>query len=257
MDSPGVNPEPPPPPRRPLHWPVQFLRRRLSPGEDLGLHLTIGILVMILGCWGFSEIANEIGPNRDLAMLDQRATQWFQQRASSSLTDVAFAISYLGSVVALTTFSIVCALLLISVRAWERLLGLALTMLGGSVLNILLKHFFQRERPVFEDPLVTLASFSFPSGHAMGATLLFGFLALLLAHLTSRWHWQLLITIAAVLLIAAISATRIYLGAHYLTDVLAAIAIGSAWLAFSWTTAETFRRHRKSAARTADAGASG
>jgi undecaprenyl-diphosphatase len=116
---------------------------------------------------------------------------------------------------------------------------------GGSVLNILLKHYFQRQRPVLENPLVTLSSFGFPSGHTMGATLFYGLLALLIAH-SSRWAWshRIFAFCGAALLIALVGASRIYLGAHYLTDVLGAIALGLAWLAFCWTGIETVRRWR-------------
>ncbi|CAN5123555.1 hypothetical protein BH20VER2_BH20VER2_09230 [soil metagenome] len=238
--SAAMNPEPP----RRRARPVEFIHRRLSPGGDLGLHLTLGLLVMILGSWAFSTAAQEVGPSGALAVFDQHATEWVQHYASAGLTNAASVVSYFGSVVVLTSFSSACALLLMSWRLWERLLGLALTMLGGSALNVLLKHSFQRARPNWEDPLVTLHTFSFPSAHAMGSTLFYGFLALLLMHHAGRWTRRVMVAISAATVIIAISLTRIYLGAHYLSDVLAAFAAGAAWLAFCWTITETFRRRR-------------
>ncbi|CAN5555445.1 phosphatase PAP2 family protein [soil metagenome] len=223
---------------------LHFLRRRLSPGEDFGLHLTIGVLVVILGCWGFSEIAEALGPNEELEVFDQHATQAVQHFASPGLTTAMRVVSYFGSIVVLTTFSVVVGLLLASLRAWERLLGLALTMLGGSWLNVLLKHFFQRERPNWEDPLVTLHSFSFPSGHTMGSTMFYGFVALLLVYHYRRWSQRVVIVAVTGVVILAIGITRIYLGAHYLTDVVAAFVAGAAWLALCWSTTETLRRRR-------------
>jgi membrane-associated phospholipid phosphatase len=238
----------------PARRPGGFVRRRLSPGGDFGLHLTLGLLVALFGGWAFSAIAQEVGPNRALEFFDRSATEWVQHFATPALTNAAYVVSYFGSVVVLTTFSIVTALLLLTYRQWERLLGLALTMLGGSSLNILLKHFFQRQRPVWEDPLVTLESFSFPSAHAMGSTLFYGFIALLLVHYCRSWGRRIIIAAVAVLVVLAISATRIYLGAHYLSDVLAAFAAGAAWLAFCWSITETLRRRRRAAARQAAKG---
>ena len=78
----------------------------------------------------------------------------------------------------------------------------------------------------------------------MGATLFYGLLARESAHSTRRWAPRVLAAWAAAVGIALIGTSRIYLGAHYFTDVIGAIAIGLAWLAFSWTGVETLRRWR-------------
>ena len=240
--------------RRRFDRPVRFLRNRLSPERTLGLHLTIGLFVLILGAWGFSEIAEEIGPDQDWHAFDQRVISWFAAQAQPALTTTAHAISFCGSVGFLAAVSVAFAVYFCVRRAWNRLLELALTMLGGSLLNILLKHFFQRQRPVMENPLVTLSSYGFPSGHTMGATLLYGLLALIAARFIRTTSRRIAVGMLAVVAIALIGVTRIYLGAHYLTDVLAAIAAGSAWLAVCWTTAETFRKRKEARARAAAGG---
>jgi len=97
---------------------------------------------------------------------------------------------------------------------------------------------------VLENPLVTLDSFGFPSGHTMGSTLFYGLLALFLAQSIRSWRWRVLTGILASVWVALIGLSRIYLGAHYLTDVLGAIAVGLAWLAFCWTGVETLRQWR-------------
>ena len=111
-------------------------------------------------------------------------------------------------------------------------------------MNILLKHLFHRQRPVLENPLVTLSSYGFPSGHTMGATLFYGAVAILVAHSVRTWRLRVLIFCIAVAVVVLIGISRIYLGAHYLTDVLGAIAVGLAWLAFCWTGVDTLRRWR-------------
>ena len=224
---------------------IRFLRNRLSPEGALGLHLTVGLVIVIFGCWMFADIAEDIRPNESLLAVDLRVTNWFHAHATHRLTTLARVATTFGSVGFVTAASVVGLLLLRRARAWDRLLAFALTMLGGSALNIILKHLFHRQRPVLENPLVTLSSFGFPSGHTMGATLLYGFLALLAAHSLKTWRERVFVSIAAGLMIAAVGLSRIYLGAHYLTDVLAAIAAAAAWLALCWTTVEVFRKRRR------------
>ncbi|MEP6937581.1 MAG: phosphatase PAP2 family protein [Chthoniobacterales bacterium] len=222
-----------------------FLRNRLSPESDFGLYFTIGVLVMILGAWCFSEIAEQIGPSTPVFALDRQVTNWFHEHARPELTALARVVTFCGSVGLVSAVSVCCALFFTARKAWNRLLAIIVTMLGGSLLNMLLKHFFHRQRPVLENPLVTLTSFGFPSGHTMGSTLLYGLLALIAARFIRKRWARLLIFAVAALFIALIGLTRIYLGAHYLTDVLGAVAVGCVWLAFSWTTVETLRRRRR------------
>jgi undecaprenyl-diphosphatase len=115
---------------------------------------------------------------------------------------------------------------------------------GGALLNIALKHMFHRQRPVLENPLVTLSSYGFPSGHTMGATIFYGVLALIVTYWMRSWSRRVLTGCLAAFVIGLIGTSRIYLGAHYFTDVIGAVAVGLAWLAFCWTGVETLRRWR-------------
>jgi undecaprenyl-diphosphatase len=230
-------------PRRRLERELRFLRNRFSPEGYLGLHLTIGAVLILFFGWCFSEIAETLRPG--VPPLDAQVTRWFHQHAQHGLTSAARFFTFFGSLGFLAFVSLIAAVLFASQRAWDRLAEIAIVMLGGSLLNITLKHFFHRQRPVLENPLVTLSSYGFPSGHTMGATLFYGLLALIAARAIRRWRLRVVPFVVASLIVALIGTTRIYLGAHYLTDVLAAIAAGVVWLAFSWTAVETFRRRRR------------
>ena len=224
---------------------VRFLQARLSPSGYMGLHLTLGMLAIILTCWGFNEIAEGVTERGTLAALDDHAEGFVQTYASPEFTRAAKAVSLLGSVAFLAIASVVAAVVFVAKRWFDALLGLALTMLGGSVLNTLLKHFFQRQRPTWENPLVHLSTFAFPSGHTMGATLFYMFLAAVVAYAMKSRRIRVVAFSCAMLIVALIGATRIYLGAHFFTDVLGAIMAGLAWLAFCWTAVETLRKWRK------------
>jgi membrane-associated phospholipid phosphatase len=231
-------------PRRSARY-LGFIKARFSPEGYLGLHLTVGLVVVLLAGWWFGEIVENVSRDAATRLLDESVIAWFQDLASPGLTRFAWVITALGSIALVTAGSLVTALVLYKRGFVYRFVAIVVTMGGGSLLNILLKHYFQRQRPVLENPLVTLSSYGFPSGHTMGATLLYGLLALLVAH-SSRWAWshRIFAFCGAALLIALVGVSRIYLGAHYLTDVLGAIALGLAWLAFSWTGIETVRRWR-------------
>jgi membrane-associated phospholipid phosphatase len=223
---------------------IRFLRNRLSPAGYAGLHLTIGVFVVLLSGWCFGAIAEDVSEGDPIVQLDQQVAVWFHQHATPPLTEVARAISFFGSVGWLSVAAPVVALVFVCRRDWHRLSLIALTMVGGSTLNLLLKHFFHRERPVLENPLVTLSSYGFPSGHTMGATLFYGLLALLAWNGTWSRSVRSASVSAACLLIFLIGLTRIYLGAHFLSDVLGALAAGVLWLTFCWVALETLRRRR-------------
>src|SRR6185503_3049979 len=101
---------------------------------------------------------------------------------------------------------------------------------GGELLNFLLKLLFERSRPVFTNPIIVEQFFSFPSGHAMMSMIGYGMLAyFVLLRVSNRWARLAVVLIAAIIIIL-IGFSRIYLGVHYFSDVLAGFAAGGLWL---------------------------
>jgi membrane-associated phospholipid phosphatase len=123
-----------------------------------------------------------------------------------------------------------------SVVLWRKrwlgdLLLLVLAAVGAEVITVGLKEGFQRERPFFSDPLATERTFSFPSGHASVSLAVYGTLGYIAArHLQSR-RAQLLALVSAAVLVLLIGFSRLYLGVHYLSDVVAGYSIALAWVA--------------------------
>jgi membrane-associated phospholipid phosphatase len=131
--------------------------------------------------------------------------------------------------------AVVFGLYLIWRRRFYWLAAFLFSVYGGMLLNKILKYAFQRPRPHFDDPLVSLTSYSFPSGHTMTATVLYGVLAAYCFTNTQDWRRRVTIILAAGFLILLVAFSRVYLGAHYLSDVLGAMAEGMAWLALCLT----------------------
>ncbi len=134
-------------------------------------------------------------------------------------------------------------------RYW--VLSLALAVPGGLLPNVAIKAIFNRNRPVWEDPILTLTSSSFPSGHTAGATLFYGFLA---AYMVWRMKasWARTIAVAGcALMVALVGFSRIYLGVHYLSDVLAAISISTVWLVLCLVGVRAYAKRRSGPAAAA------
>lgn len=152
--------------------------------------------------------------------------------ASPDVDRVMIFITNLGygdiyGIIVLLTF-----LMLAYFQRWREVAGLALCLGGGAVLNVLLKYLFERTRPeLFR--VVEATGYSFPSGHAMVSLCFYGMVALLTVRNVQSPYGRSAIISCAVLLVAAIGVSRIYLGVHYPTDVIAGYAAGAMWLFFS------------------------
>lgn len=224
---------------------ISFLQARLSPRGYLGLKLTVGAAVLIGASWLFGGIAEDVVSGDPLTVLDVQVAQWFHAHATGWLTRAMTAVTNAHGTMPIT----IAVALFMAYLAWRRnwywLLCVGTTVPFGMLLNVAMKYSFHRARPSFEDPLLILTTYSFPSGHTAAATLFYGVLAAMLVSKTSLWRRRVMIVLAAIAMVALVALTRVYLGVHYLSDVLAAMAEGVAWLALCLTGVHTFWEHRR------------
>jgi membrane-associated phospholipid phosphatase len=200
-----------------------------------GLHLIAGIIVfatMTLTLW---QISQSIRDGEPLTIADARLSSWLHTHHTPRITTAMFAITALGSTEMATLIAIAFGIYFIFRRRFYWLTVFMSSVFGGMLLNRLLKYAFHRPRPFFDNPLLTLTGYSFPSGHTMMATVLYGVVAAYLVSRTREWHLRISIVIVAGCLILLVGFSRIYLGAHYLSDVIAAMAEGLAWLSLCLT----------------------
>ncbi len=125
---------------------------------------------------------------------------------------------------------------------WALYLGLT-SALGGA-LNTLLKAYFVRQRPDLAEAIRTATGYSFPSGHAMGSTIVFGALSYLALRQSGAWRERSAALALAISTVLAISLSRIYLGVHWITDVVAGITAGLVWVVAATVAYEASRRIR-------------
>lgn len=223
---------------------LAFIQARLSPRSYLGLELTAGALVLIGASWLFGGIAEDVVHGDPLTLVDVQVAQWFHEHATAPLTQVMLAITHLHDPVRVIIAAAIIAACLAYKRNGYWLICLGLTLPFGMLLNVLMKYSFHRIRPSFDNPLLVVSSYSFPSGHVAGATLFYGLMAAMLVARIEAWRWRMMIVLTAFAMVILVALTRMYLGVHYLSDVLAAFAEGIAWLALCLTGMNTFWRHR-------------
>jgi len=200
----------------------------------------------------FLVIAFAIALSAPLAALDASAGAWLHVRATPLVSNAMAVVSFLGAPTTLTIVAVGGSLLLWYRRRRTEAAMLSTAVLGGNLLNFCLKHLIQRGRPVFDDPIYSLPTYSFPSGHAMASTVFYGLLAVY-ASANARQGYAACIGIAAaVFMVALVSFSRVYLGLHYLSDVMAGIAEGIAWLTLCFAALHYIRRREAAAGGNAD-----
>jgi membrane-associated phospholipid phosphatase len=206
----------------------------------LALRLGIGAALLILAAWLFGAIAEDVATSDRLTVLDVEVARWLRLHATPEVTRWMMAITDLHSTVAVSCYAVVVAAALSWHRQWRRLATVVVCVAGGLTLNVLMKLAFHRARPVLDDPLLTLSSYSFPSGHVAGSTLMYGLVVAWVFARTRRPLVRVAVVIAAAGAIALVAFTRMYLGVHYLSDVAAAFAEGIAWLALCFSALAAF-----------------
>lgn len=200
----------------------------LDPARPESLALLIAAVIVLGGAWLFFAVLEDVVSRDPLVQLDHVVFTALQKLRMGWVDDLMIAATELGSaMMAIAVIAAVSAVLAIK-HCW-RTLAYWLTAVGfAQALVWILKITLERARPV---AMYDGADrFSFPSGHAASSIVLYGFLAFLLARekkATLRWT----ITLLATGLVGLIAFSRLYLGAHWLSDVLASLGLGTAWVA--------------------------
>ena len=173
---------------------------------------------------------------------DHGLATWFHERLTPTFVAVLHAFTEFGSGewIGIVLFALV--LFFAWKRWWPSLVMLIVAVSGGMLLNEWLKLAVHRQRPFVAGPFVDWSGYSFASGHVIAATLLYGQLLLFLLPLLKTRHWRVLCIFSAASLVFVVGFSRIALGAHFLTDVLAAIIFGIIWLTLCMPLGNSLRR---------------
>jgi undecaprenyl-diphosphatase len=205
-----------------------------------GIFLVAGAMVALGGLYIFVEFASHVSSGAT-QVFDDRVLQWIARQRSPGLDKVMLEITFLGTgTVVLVAVAVSGMFLWLSNHRYSALL-LFISTSGGILLNHLLKAGFSRPRPQIVEWGTTVVSSSFPSGHAMSSAVVYGTVAYLAGRLQRRRLHRVITMLLAGLLIVLISVSRLYLGVHYPSDVLAGVIIGLAWAGFCMATLEAIQ----------------
>jgi undecaprenyl-diphosphatase len=223
---------------------LKFLRARFTREGAVGLYLTLGFVACAILVVLFAPLADEVFETPSTDPVDEAITRAIRLYQSPHRTLAARTFTHFGdSVFIFPTAAVIASVLWFRHRHVSGLLFAAAVLFGG-LLEVLLKISFHRVRPALWPALVEETSPSFPSGHATLATAFWGGLVAVTFHMTRKRVSRAAALCFAVPMVLGVAATRVYLGAHWATDVLAGILVGLFWVVIAWTGTEYLARRK-------------
>ena len=203
------------------------------------LGISLAFAVIFLG------IAEDVAHRELPVVYDRLFENWLVGAVTPALARIFMGITQLGNGYVLAGVSLGLCLWWARKRLWRLSIGLVMSVAGAALLNFCLKDLFERPRPDNPDAWAKAAGFSFPSGHAMISLVFFGFIAYALIHSfrNQKRAWALALSLGIIPMAVGIS--RLVLGVHYPTDVLAGWAAGASWLALCLALSIPFEFQKK------------
>jgi membrane-associated phospholipid phosphatase len=243
----------------PLAWLARVtarMARHLDPRTAAGLVLSVGLAALAAASASFGVVYDAVVEGDGVATLDRPVHDWLAGHREPGLTAVMRLITDLGGTPAL----IVLAVLTAAVagrrdRSWRPVVLVAVTAIGSTLITIAGKIAVHRPRPSLAAAVYDQGGYSFPSGHSLNSAAIYGAAAVLVWQLAAGLRTRIWTAAMAILLVLLVGLSRMYLGVHWLTDVLAAYALGLGWLALVVTTVRMVQ-HRGAATEPQPVGAS-
>ena len=226
---------------------VKFLIDRLKPEGAYGLSFTIGLAALGLSIWAFGSVLEDVVAKNELIFFDMPLAAFIADHRIPWFTEIMRYVTLLGngwfviSLACVTGFS-----LWYKTKSWRPFLLLVTAIAGAGILDLILKIAVSRPRPPVALMVAPLTGYSFPSGHT-SLSAIYGAIAYLLAKNLRRRQGKAFIWIIALVLAFLIGVSRVYLGAHWLTDVLGGWTLASLWLSIVFTTASVIEKIRRPA----------
>lgn len=212
-----------------------------SRAASFGVQLGLGVLIALAAFWLFTEVADNVIDRDKLERLDSLVLVALAPWRTSAGLEIARAVSRFGTSLVMSILALV-VLLTLHRNNWRAVtVGWALVLGGGKLVEALIKHTIHRARPIGALQQLNDASYSYPSGHAMGSLIGYGMLAYLILLCVRRPAARAAVTASAALIILAIGLSRLVLAVHYFTDVVGGYAAGAVWLALSLAAVEAAR----------------
>ncbi|HEV8118480.1 MAG TPA: phosphatase PAP2 family protein [Thermoanaerobaculia bacterium] len=227
----------------PAKWRA-FLRARFTREGTAGLYVTVGFFACAAVAVLFAVLADSVFDVHGKTAFDREVTEAIELEHTPGLTRIALAVTFLGDHRFLLPATLAVTATLVLVKHRVSAILFFGVVIGGWLLESLIKIVYHRARPDLWPALVTEKTFSFPSGHATMSTLFYGAVAALVLHLSKNRTVRAATLALATFVVLCICYSRIYLGAHWATDVVAGILVGLFWVSVCSTGVEYFARRR-------------
>ena len=190
-----------------------------------GARIALVFAGVLLPLWAFTELADEVHELEQF-VFDEPLLLWAQAQGGAGLDQFFMVITRAGYAHGVIPMAVLLVLGLLISRRWRETTFAGISMVGASLLNMGAKRFFARDRPDLWESIAPEATFSFPSGHAMGSMALATVLVLLAW--PTRLRWPVVVLLGSFVLLVGLS--RIYLGVHYPSDILGGWVASGAWV---------------------------
>lgn len=222
---------------------VRFLRERLHPGGVFGLELTLGLVVVLVLGGAVGAVLEDVTRGEGITVIDHPVAGFVAARRTADLTSVMHAVSLVGGPVGVAILALIGAAVCSAIRrTWGPLGLVGLGVAGISVIDIVFKAAVGRSRPPLAQAVDSAAGYAFPSGHAASATAVLTVLAFVLTDGSRRMAVRAGVWATAAAGAVAVSVSRVYLGVHWLSDVIGGMLVGALWAVIVITGWRTLRR---------------
>ena len=222
--------------------------------EKIEFSVLLAGIVVAGGLWGFVELT-EVARDSSARAFDTEILLAFREAGQTDnpigplwFEEAMRDITGLGSTIVLVMVTAVTIFYLLLIGRWRTALLVLVTVGGGQILSSLLKLGIDRPRPDLVSHLVDVQTLSFPSGHAMMSAVTYLTLGSMLAGIVPGRATRIYVLGVAVLITLMVGVSRIYLGVHWPSDVLAGWCAGFAWAMLCWLVARHFFRRTDDAA---------
>src|ERR1035437_7244754 len=207
-----------------------FIENRFKRKVFTGLPLTIFIIVFLILLATFIGITDAIVNSAPIVKLDNSFAHFLYLYRTPSLAKIFYFITNFAGALTIVILSLLSIVYLYFKKEVAYLYALILTLIGTEGSVFLIKIFINRARPGMDIAYYLEGSKSFPSGHSAAAMALFGFVTYYLIHHIAGRDKKFIIIILGTILISLIGFSRLYLGVHYLSDVIGGLLLGGLWL---------------------------
>lgn len=211
--------------------------------------ILLALLIPTAAIWAFIALADEVVEG-ETSSIDTAIVLALRNPADLAdplgpkwLEEMMRDFTALGGVAVLTLITIGTAGYLLLIRKRRAALAMTLAVAGGMLVSSLLKLGFSRPRPELVPHEAYVYTTSFPSGHSMMSAVVYLTLAVMVARVQTDWHAKIFVLAMAVLICLMVGVSRVYLGVHWPTDVLAGWALGAAWAIGWWAVVLVLQRY--------------